>query len=144
MNLKSVVAVLALVVSQASAQSPAGVQRVHARYSQEQIADMQLRAPYKYNGLVLFYSSSFLVIEEDALRPASEEEIAIIDLHQHDAIRRVGERVRVFDPLLGKGIVLLGRDEFEQVVLSNLSEPDRVAYLNYKAAALRDHEAKQP
>lgn len=144
MELKSVVLVLALVASQAVAQSPAAVQQVHARFSQEQIDDMLQRTPYKYHGLVLFYSASFLVMEDGSLRPPSEEEIAVIDLHQHDAIRRVGERVRVLDPVLGQGIVLLGRDEFEQVVLSNLSEPDRAAYLSYKAAALRDQEAKQP
>lgn len=144
MERTSVVLALALVVSQASAQSPAAVLRVQARYSPEQIADMQQHTPFKYHGLVLFYASSFLVIDEGTPRPAREEEIAAIDLHQHDAVRRVGERVRVMDPVLGRGIVLLGRDEFEQVVLSNLSQPDRAAYLNYKAAALRDQEAKQP
>lgn len=143
MEFKLVIPLLALVVSQAAAQSPAAMQRVESRYAPEQIEEMRSQAHYKYAGLVLFYSRSFLVLDDQPRHP-SEEEIAIIDLNAYDPVRQVSGRVTVQDPILGKSIILLARDEFEQVVLDELSEVDRAAYLNYKDAALRDWKAKQP
>lgn len=138
------IALLVFFQALVSAQSAAAVHRVNMQFTVDQLADLQQNGHYKYSGLVLFYSSSFLVSDQGALRAATEEEITVIDLHQYDGVRRVEERVYVHDAQTDLDLVLLSREEFEQVVLEQLSESDRTDYLNYKAAALRDQEMKQP
>ena len=44
-------------------------------------------ASFMYEGLLLFYSSSFLVKEDGVFRPATGSEIAAVDLDQYNASR---------------------------------------------------------
>lgn len=130
--------------SGARSQNQAATQKLSARYSTDQIADMQLNARHKYVGLLLYYSSSFLVSDGAAYRAPTELEIAAVDLHLFDAMREAHENVVVFDPGTGLYLKLLGRDQFEQVVLSHLDASDRDAYLKHKSAMLGDANLKQP
>lgn len=124
-----------MVVGTASAQSPAALARLEQRYGAEQLADMAQNAHYKYVGLQLFYSSSFLVVENGSPRAASEAEIATMDLDQYHHLRQEGSSVHVPVTEIGKEIVLLSRAEFEAVVLGHYDARDREAYLAYKAQA---------
>jgi hypothetical protein len=147
MDLKPIVPLLLFVVvfaSVARSQDPVAEQKLHARYSAEQIADMQVNAHHKYVGLLLYYASSFLVSDGAAYRAPTELEVAAVDLHQFDALRQAQESVVVFDPITGLYLKLLSRDQFEQVVLSHLDAPDRTSYLEHKSAQLGDAGLKQP
>lgn len=124
-----------MAVCTASAQSPAALARLEQRYSVEQLADMAQNAHYKYIGLQLFYSSSFLVVENGSARAATEAEIAAIDLDQYQHLRQEETNVRVLDTEIGKEILLLSRAEFEGMVLGQYDAHDRAAYLAYKAEA---------
>ena len=46
----------------ARAQSNAAMQKVQDRYDATQLADLQANTHYKYVGMLLYYSSSFLVV----------------------------------------------------------------------------------
>lgn len=128
--------VLMLVYGAANGQSTAALERVQQRFDPGQIADMQLHTQYKYQGWLLFYESSFLVIDSGQSRPATEDEIRQVDLDAHSHLRKVDESVTVHDVTLGKEIVLLSRAQFEQVLLTHLSPTDAEAYLAYKAQAI--------
>lgn len=117
------------------AQSPAALAKMQQRYTAEQVEEMRVRGHYKYEGLLLFYGSSFLVEEDGQFRSATEPEILGIDLHAHDALRETKEDVVVFDPLLHKQVLLLSRSRFEELVIASLSEADRADYIAYKARA---------
>jgi hypothetical protein len=144
MDRRSFLLIVFLIVFPAlvSAQSAAAVQKVNELFTPEQLADMQEHTHYKYVGLVLYHSSSFLVSDKAGLRSATEEEITAIDLLQYAQARRAAERVIVHDVVLDKDLVLLGRDEFEALVMDRLNEADRIAYLAYKSASLSDQESK--
>lgn len=133
-----------LSIGVARSQSPAALEKLHQRHGPEVVEEMRVNTHYKYVGSLLYYSSSFLVNEHGQLRHPTEEEIAAVDLGQYDPVRSNTERVDVRDAVLGKELVLLGRDEFEQLVLTNLDDSDRAAFLAYKAAATRTIQAKQP
>ena len=120
----------------AQAQSAAALAKLNSRYNFEQLAEMQQNTRYKYEGLLLFYSASFLVLENGQARPATELEIAALDIDQYNGLRNQKTSVSVHDASIGKDLQLLSRDEFEKVVLAHLSESDAAAYLAYKAAAL--------
>lgn len=127
-----------------SAQSQAAVEKLGALFTAEQLADMQEHTHYKYVGLLLYHSSSFLVSDKAGLRAATEDEVASVDLLQYAEARRVNERVTVHDATTGKDLVLLGRDEFEALMFDRLNETDRAAYLAYKAAAQNTPATKTP
>ncbi len=97
---------------------------------------MRLNAHYRYAGELLFYGASFLIEENGVERAPTEEEIAGIDLHVYDAIRMVDSRTGVHDPLIDKHVILLGREEFEHLVIVHLSEADRADYQAHKDAVL--------
>jgi hypothetical protein len=117
------------------AQSAAALAKLQARYDASQLAEMQTETHYKYIGMLLYYSSSFLVVD-GTQRPATETEIAAVNLDQYASLRSKRDAVIVHDATLGKDLVLLSRDEFEAVVLGHLSIDDIVAYNAYKTAAL--------
>lgn len=128
----------------ASAQHHAALQRLQQRYTQEQIAELRLHAHYKYAGLLLFYSASFLVEHDGAFIAPNEHEILAVDLHAYDAARTHDADVVVDDAQLGRRVKLLSRRAFEDLVLQGLSPEDRAAYLAYKEAALAPGHAKNP
>lgn len=109
------------------------MQKLQARHAAEQIEDLRANGHYKYVGLLLFYGNSFLVKEQGAFRPPTEEEVLAIDLHAHDGIRKPHEDVEVEDPALGRTVLLFSRDRFEALLLERLDAGDRAAYLSYKA-----------
>ena len=131
-------------VSAALAQSAAALQKLELRYGTERVEEMRVNAHYRYAGMLVYYSSSFLVNDSGQLRAATEEEIALIDLPRYDALRSVTARVTVHDADLQKDLVLLGRDELEQVMMQHLNAEDAAAYLEYKSVALRNAQLKQP
>lgn len=115
------------------AQSEASLQRLRQRYSDDQIAEIRQNARYKYEGLLLFYGSSFEVEDHDEFRAAEESEVLAIDIHAHDQVRSITESVIVDDPILQRRIKLLSRSAFEQLLLDHLGPEDRAAYLDYKS-----------
>ena len=118
------------------AQGTAALGQLLAHHTEEEVDQMRQNAHYRYDGELLFYSASFVIEENGQERPATEEEIAGIDLHAYDGIRMDDQRTGVHDPLIGQHVVLLGRGEFERLVLHGLSEADRAAFLAYKDAVL--------
>lgn len=133
-----------LATASAWAQSPAALAKLNQRYSPEQVEEMRIRSHYKYAGLLLFYTSSFQVEEGGQFRSANEEEILVIDLHEHDEIRDSKEDVITHDPVLGRQVLLLSRSRFEEMMLDALSIADRADYLAYKSQALEDPSRKGP
>lgn len=128
----------------ARAQSQAALDKLHERYAPDVVEDIRVNAHYKYTGLLLYYSSSFLVNDHGQLRAATEDEITAVDLDQYDRMRSTTDRVGVRDAAVGKELILLGRDEFEQVVMTHLNAVDHAAFLAYKAAATGNTQVKQP
>ncbi|MEO8590999.1 MAG: hypothetical protein ABI432_16595 [Flavobacteriales bacterium] len=124
-------------------QSQAALDKLLGRYSAEQVEEMQLRAHYKYEGLLLFYSSSFLVLDNGVYRSATEAEIAAVDLDQYIGARAELEDVVVHDADLANDILLRSRQHFEQLVLGQLSADDRAAYLAYRASSGTDNAKGQ-
>jgi hypothetical protein len=120
----------------AYAQSPAALGQLVAHHTEDEVDQMRQNVHYRYEGELLFYSASFLIEEDGEERPATEAEIAGIDLHAYDGIRMNDQRTGVHDPLIDQHVVLLGRGEFERLVLLNLNEADRAAFLAYKDAVL--------
>lgn len=134
-NERSFVLFLALgpLASPIFSQSRAAFEQLLARHTEDEVRMMREEVHYRYVGELLYFSGSFLVEEElGELRAATETEIATIDLSMHESLRLPDERVGVHDPLINKHVVLLSRDEFEQLVLGQLSEADRAAYLAAK------------
>jgi hypothetical protein len=125
------------------AQSQAALDKLHQRYTAEQLEDMRLHAHHKYQGLQHYYAASFLVIDNGQPRAATEAEVAAIDIDQYRALRQEKNNVEVHDAMIGKDVVLLSRDAFERVVLDRLDEQDRRDYLAYKAAATDTHSKNQ-
>ena len=111
----------------------AAEQKISAKYSSDQIADIQTHTPYKYQGLLLFYTDSWLVSDQGQLRAPNDQEILAIDLDQYTPQRSETSRVTVQDATLGTEIVLLGRQEFEATYLTRLNPTDKQAYLAYKS-----------
>lgn len=138
MKMKSLSLLVALLCffSITQAQSAAALAKLNQRFNLEQLAEMQQNTHYKYEGLLLFYSSSYLVIDNGQTRPATELEIAALDIDQYNALRSEKSAVSVHDATTGLDLQLLSRADFEKVVLAHLSEGDASAYLAYKAAAL--------
>lgn len=130
------IAGLMCLFASANAQSTAALEKLQQRLDSEQITEMQRLTNYKYEGMLLFYSSSFLVVDNGQPRAATEAEIRAVDIDQYNALRTETAAVSVHDATLGKDLLLLGRDEFEQVVLGHLSDADAAAYLAYKAQSL--------
>ena len=130
------VVLLAMALGSAYAQSPAALGQLLAHHTEAEVDQMRQNVHYRYEGELLFYSSSFLVEENGEERPATEEEIAGIDLHAYDGIRMNDQRTGVHDPLIDQHVVLLGRGEFERLVLHGLNEADRAAFLANKDAVL--------
>jgi hypothetical protein len=124
------------------AQSDAALQKVNSRYSPEQVADMQSHTSYKYQGLLLFYSHSWLVDHQGQLLAPTESEILTIDIDQYNPMRSESSRVSIHDDATGMDLVLLGRQEFEVLVLSKLNAADKAAYLAQKAI-LTNESTKQ-
>ena len=114
-------------------QSPAALQRLSQRYDAVQLEDLRTNTHYKYVGLLLFYESSFLVVDGGQLRVATEDEILSIDLDGMNGLRSVEERVQVANAVKGRDIVLLSRNEFEALFLSHANAEDKAAYLAYKS-----------
>ncbi|MBL0126563.1 MAG: hypothetical protein IPP83_03700 [Flavobacteriales bacterium] len=135
--------VLVLVVV-GHAQGPAALEKLRERYTEDQLNELRENTHYKYVGLLLFYDSSFKVLENGTYRAATENEIALVDLHQYDGMRRPNENILVDDAQLGKGILLLGRAQFRSVVLARSDAADRAAFLAYEAAAQKNPELKLP
>ncbi len=129
-------ALLSLCFCTAMGQSPAAMQKVAQKYSVDQLGEMKQATHYKYEGMLLYYSSSFLVLEDGQSRPASETEIQAIDLDSYQTQRQEKASVTVHDATLQKDILLLSRDEFETLVLSHLNATDKQAFLSYKSAAI--------
>ncbi len=123
-------------------QSEAALQRLLAHHTEEQVDLMRTEAHYRYMGELLFYAESFRIEEDGALRSATEEEIAAIDLHAYDGVRVEDQRIGVHDPVLNKHVVLLPRTEFEQLVIQRLSLADRAAYMEYRSNTLRSPSTK--
>jgi hypothetical protein len=115
-------------------QSPAALQKLSDRYSAAQLDDVQTNTHYKYVGLLMYYTSSWLVSEAGQLRAPSEAEILAVDLDAWLPLRSITDRVIVPGALPGRDIVLLSRDEFEAAYLAQLSVVDRQQYEAYKAA----------
>lgn len=113
----------------------AALQKLQSRYSAAQINDLRQNGHFKYEGLLLYYGRSFKVQEGLGFRDPTDQEILAVNLHDHDAARTLTEDVLVEDPAIGKRLLLFSRDRFEALVLSDLSESDRQAYLAYKASA---------
>jgi hypothetical protein len=126
----------AMALRPAYAQSPAALGQLLAHHTEDEVDQMRHNAHFRYEGELLFYAASFLVEENGEERAATEEEITAIDVHAYDGIRMDGQRTGVHDPVIDKHIVLLGRGEFERLVLQSLSEADRAAFLAYKNAVL--------
>lgn len=124
------------VIVPAHAQGHAAMERMLAHHGAEEVGQMRQDAHYRYHGELLFYSASFLVEENDVERAATEEEIRNIDLHAYDGIRMVDHRTAVQDPLIDKHVILLSRNEFEAIVLQQLSAEDLEAFMASKNAAL--------
>jgi len=138
MDLKRVVLIALLVtgpVVPAWSQSQAALEKVLARYTTEQVEEMRQRANYKYEGLLLFYESSFLVMEDGTYRTATEEEIAAVDLDQYNAARAQLEDVVVHDSSIDRDLLLRSHMHFEELVLGHLNASDRAAYEAYKSSA---------
>lgn len=133
---------LAAVPGSARAQSPAAMGQLLAHHPAEEVEEMRQQARFRYEGELLFYSTSFLVEEGGSERAATEEEIATIDLHAYDGIRMEEQRTGVHDPLLNKHVILLGRSEFERLVLRSLEMVDREAFLAYKRGILEQPATK--
>lgn len=117
------------------AQNAAALEKLQHRLNAEQIAEMQSRTHYKYEGMVLFYSSSFLVVDNGQSRAATDAEIQAIDIDQYNSLRNDKENVTVYDEVLRKDVILLSRKAFEAVVLAHLNEFDKKAYLAYVRTA---------
>ena len=132
------------VVAGGYAQGPAALEKLHMRYSEDQLNELRENTQYKYVGLLLFYDSSFQVLENGTYRAATENEVALTDLHLYDGMRRPNENILVDDAQLGKAILLLGREQFRSVVLDRLDDADRTAFMAYEAAARNDPEQKLP
>jgi hypothetical protein len=118
------------------AQSPAALQKLNQKFNVEQLAEMQRLTNYKYEGLLLYYSESFLVSDNGITRAATEQEISAVDIDQYRELRNEKASVAVHDAILGKELVLLSRAAFEKIVLARLSDADATAYLAYKSQAL--------
>jgi hypothetical protein len=119
-----------------SAQSVAAEQKLAAKYDAAQLEDIQTHTHYKYVGLLLFYAESFLVEENDHPRPATEAEIQAVDLDAYNPLRQVDANVVVKDQATGLKLVLLSRDNFEQLYRAKLNDADLLAYEQYKASVL--------
>lgn len=118
------------------AQSGAALEKVEARYNPAQLADLQAQTHYKYVGLLLYYASSFQIVEHGQPRAATEPEIAALDIDQYASLRTEDRDVTVHDVGTGLDLLLLSRHAFETLVLGVLDDADTAAYLAYKAAAL--------
>lgn len=112
----------------------AALLKMRSRYTADQIDDLRQNGHFKYEGLLLFYGRSFKVQEGLEFREPTDQEILAVNLHFHDAQRAQAEDVLVEDPAIGRRLLLFSRDRFEALVLNSLSEPDRQAYLAYKAS----------
>lgn len=123
-------------------QSEAALQRLLAHRTEEQVELMRVEAHYRYVGELFYYAGSFLIEESGALRSATEEEIAAIDLHAYDGVRLEEQRTGVYDHVLNKHVVLLPRTEFEQLLIERLSQADRAAYMEYRSKALHSPTTK--
>ena len=124
------------------AQSPAALGQLLAHHALEDVEQMRQQAHFRYEGELLFYAASFLIEEGGLERVATEEEIATIDLHAYDGIRMEAQRTGAHDPLIDKHIILLGRNEFERLVLRELDVADREAFRAYKSALLEQPASK--
>lgn len=147
MRIHRAVSLLALsttVWAVACCQGGAALDKLLVRHTPEEVDHMRHNAHYRYAGELLFYSASFLIEENGLERAPTEEEIAGIDLHAYDAIRMLDSRTGVHDPLIDKHVILLGRDEFEHLVIVHLSEADRAAYQASKNAVLVQPTMKMP
>lgn len=126
-----------------SAQKEAGRAKLLQRYGAETVAQMEVQTHYKYEGMLLFYTGSFQVMEGNAYRAPTEAEIMAVDLVAYDDLRQEKENVVVSDGILQKQLLLLGRVQLEELMLEALNEADRHAYLSYKASALKDASIKE-
>ena len=117
--------------SMAHAQSQAALDKMVARYGMANVQDMFLNGHYKYEGMLLFYSASFLVADSGGYRAASEAEIAAVDLDQYNGYRTETESVVIQEDDIGRELLLLSRQAFEQLLLAQLNDTDRTAYLAY-------------
>lgn len=124
---------LAMVAQLLSAQSEAAINQLRARYTAEQLTELQERSHFKYVGLLLYYSASFQVVDNGHHRAPSEAEIAQIDLHAYDALRHATNDVTVMDPQLGTPVLLFSRARFETLLLGELDATDRAHYMAQKA-----------
>ena len=130
-----VLAICLVSVIMLRAQSPAALAKLTQKYGPEQVAEIKQHTHYKYESMLLFYAASFMVVDNGANRAGTEQEIESIDLDAYHTLRQENSNVSVHDAGLGKDIVLLSRYEFEKVVLAQLTEVDKAAYLAYKAQA---------
>jgi hypothetical protein len=128
--------IAAFALTAVRAQSQAALQKMLDRYTLEQIELMYDRAHYRFVSLMSFYSRSFEVNDDGMYRAATEEEIALVDISQYDALRTEEENVIVYDATLTHELKLLCRNEFEQLVWDQLNEEDRAAYLAFKQHAI--------
>ena len=117
------------------AQEQAAMDKLLLRYTPEQVEEMRMRAHYKYEGLLLFYSSSFLVKEDAVFRTATGSEIAAVGLDQYNATRDELVDVVVHDATLDTDILLRSRVHFEELVMGHLNAHDRAAYAAYESGA---------
>ena len=113
----------------------AALDKVLLRYTPEQVEEMRIGTHYKYEGLILFYSSSFLVKDDGVFRTATEAEVAALDLDQYNATRDELVDIVVHDAALDRDILLRSRVHFEELVMGHLNAHDRAAYEGYKSAA---------
>lgn len=138
----ALIALTGAALPSASGQGHSALVQLQAHHSQADLEHMEEHAHYRYVGELLFYSSSFLVEEGGVERAATEQEVLGIDLHAHDGLRMVDQRIAVHDPLIDKHIILLSRNEFGSLVLERLSPPDREAFLANKRGILEQPSSK--
>ncbi len=128
----------------ARSQSGAAVQQILAHHPVEDVNEMQELTHYKYMAELFYYSASFLIEENGAVRAATEEEIAAIDLHVYDGVRLEAMRTGVHDPVLNEHVILLPKNECEQLLLGRLSHADRDAFMAWKATLQSGSQKTHP
>jgi|NOAtaT_7_FD_contig_71_572556_length_502_multi_2_in_0_out_0_1 hypothetical protein len=117
----------------------AAIEKIANKLTEAQFVDLQSNTPYKYQGMLMFYSDSWFISEQGVLRAPTEQEIRTVDIDRFTAARLQDQRTTVYDDLSGLTMVLMGKDEFEQLYMGRLNPTDLQAYLAYKSSLENTH-----
>jgi hypothetical protein len=117
----------------------AAIEKIASKLTASQFADLQNNTPYKYQGMLMFYTDSWFISEQGVLRNPTEQEIRTIDIDRFTPARLQDQRTTVSDNQSGLTLVLMGKDEFEQLYMGRLSSTDLQAYLAYKSSLENTH-----